>query len=71
LNSAPDYRALADFRYEIQRFLNFSEHAAREAGLEPHQHQALLAIKGLWPHRVATFGTTALSSWQTAFNPRA
>jgi len=27
--------------------LNFSEQAAREAGIEPHQHQALLAIKGL------------------------
>lgn len=26
-----DYRALADFRYEIRRFLNFSEIAARSA----------------------------------------
>jgi len=59
LNSAPNYRALADFRYEIRRFLNFSERAAREAGLEPHQHQALLAIKGLGPHRVATIGVLA------------
>lgn len=42
-----DYTALAAFRYEIRRFLNFSERAAREAGIEPHQHQALLAIKGL------------------------
>jgi len=42
-----DYTALAAFRYEIRRFLNFSEQAAREAGIEPHQHQALLAIKGL------------------------
>lgn len=41
-----DYAALADFRYEIRRFLNFSQKAAREAGIEPHQHQALLAIKG-------------------------
>ena len=43
---AIDYSALADFRYEIRRFLNFSEGAARVAGLEPQQHQALLAIKG-------------------------
>ena len=42
-----DYTGLAAFRYEIRRFLNFSERAAREAGIEPHQHQALLAIKGL------------------------
>jgi DNA-binding MarR family transcriptional regulator len=44
--TAIDYAALADFRYEIRRFLNFSEGAARAAGLEPQQHQALLAIKG-------------------------
>jgi DNA-binding MarR family transcriptional regulator len=43
---AIDYPALAAFRYEIRRFLNFSEAAAREAGIEPQQHQALLAIKG-------------------------
>src|ERR1700732_3380399 len=54
-----DYRALADFRYEIRRFLNFSEQAAREAGIEPHQHQALLAIKGLSDGRKATVGVLA------------
>ncbi len=43
---AIDYSALADFRYEIRRFLTFSEEAARAAGIEPQQHQALLAIKG-------------------------
>ena len=41
-----DYRALADFRYEIRRFLNFSEGIARASGVEPQQHQALLVIKG-------------------------
>jgi DNA-binding MarR family transcriptional regulator len=54
--TATDYRSLSDFRYEIRRFLNFSEKAARDAGLEPQQHQALLTIKGLPPHRVATIG---------------
>lgn len=54
-----DFRALADFRYEIRRFLNFSEHAARAAGLEPQQHQALLAIKGLPPGRRPTVGVLA------------
>jgi DNA-binding MarR family transcriptional regulator len=51
-----DYRSLSDFRYEIRRFLSFSEKAARGAGLEPQQHQALLTIQGLPPHRVATVG---------------
>jgi DNA-binding MarR family transcriptional regulator len=56
---AIDYRSLADFRYEIRRFLNFSEQAAREAGIEPHQHQALLAIKGFVPKQKATVGALA------------
>jgi DNA-binding MarR family transcriptional regulator len=41
-----DYTALAEFRYALRRFLDFSEKAAREAGLTPRQHQALLVIKG-------------------------
>jgi DNA-binding MarR family transcriptional regulator len=41
-----DYRALADFRHALRRFLSFSEHAAREAGLTPAHHQLLLAIRG-------------------------
>ena len=42
-----DYRGLGEFRYQIRRFLRFSEQVAREAGIEPQQHQLLLAIKGL------------------------
>jgi len=54
-----EYRALADFRYELRRFLRFSEQAARAAGLEPQQHQLLLAVCGL-PRRVpATIGRLA------------
>ena len=41
-----DYTALAEFRYLLRSFLEFSENAAREAGLTPRQHQALLVIKG-------------------------
>jgi DNA-binding MarR family transcriptional regulator len=41
------YQSLAEFRYQIRRFLHFSEEVAREAGIEPRQHQLLLAIKGL------------------------
>jgi DNA-binding MarR family transcriptional regulator len=47
--SRSDYQALAEFRYQIRRFVRFSEEAAREAGVEPHQHQLMLAIKGC-PH---------------------
>jgi DNA-binding MarR family transcriptional regulator len=46
LNQA-DYRALAQVRCEIRRFLTFSETMARRAGIEPQQHQLLLALKGL------------------------
>jgi DNA-binding MarR family transcriptional regulator len=41
-----DYQALAEFRHQIRRFLHFSEQAARGAGLEPQQHQLLLALRG-------------------------
>jgi len=41
-----DYSALAEFRYVLRRFLDFSEKAAHKAGLTPRQHQALVVIKG-------------------------
>ena len=41
-----DYTALAEFRYLLRSFLEFSENAAKQAGLTPRQHQALLVIKG-------------------------
>jgi DNA-binding MarR family transcriptional regulator len=37
---------LADFRYELRRFLLFSEGRAVEAGLQPQQHQLLLQLAG-------------------------
>jgi DNA-binding MarR family transcriptional regulator len=45
--SLADYQSLAELRYQIRRFLHFSEQAARMAGLKPHQHQLVLALKGL------------------------
>lgn len=54
-----DYRALAEFRYQIRSFLSFSERAAREHGVEPQQHQLLLAIKGLPEDKRPTIGTFA------------
>jgi DNA-binding MarR family transcriptional regulator len=40
------YESLAALRHALRRFLNFSQEAARQSGLTPQQHQALLAIKG-------------------------
>ena len=42
-----DYQALAEFRYQIRRFLHFSERAVQAAGLERGQYQLMLAIKGM------------------------
>ena len=58
-NRDADYRALADFRYQIRRYLNFGEQAARAAGTEPQQYQALLAIKGTPPGQEPTIGYLA------------
>jgi DNA-binding MarR family transcriptional regulator len=45
--SDSDYRALADFRFHIRQYLDFSDRAARDAGIEPKQYQLLLAIRGM------------------------
>jgi DNA-binding MarR family transcriptional regulator len=43
--SDADYVRLADFRYALRCFLEFSETAAAGEGLTPQQHQALLVIR--------------------------
>ena len=45
--TSADYRSLAEFRYQIRRFVAFSENAASDAGVEPQQHQLLLAVQGM------------------------
>jgi DNA-binding MarR family transcriptional regulator len=57
--SLEEYRTLAEFRYQIRRFLGFSEELVRAAGMEPQQHQLLLAIKGLPDGALATIGELA------------
>ena len=44
-----DYRALAEFRHQIRKFLHFSEQAVQGAGLERGQYQLMLAVKGMPP----------------------
>jgi DNA-binding MarR family transcriptional regulator len=57
--SKADYEALAAFRHALRRFLDFSGEAAKEAGLTPQQHQALLAIKGFPGRDRVTIGELA------------
>ena len=54
-----DYRALAEFRSELRRFLRFSEEVTLRAGLEPQQHQLLLAIRAALRDDAATVGALA------------
>lgn len=42
-----DYQALAEFRFQIRKFMHFSELAVQAAGLERGQYQLMLAIKGM------------------------
>src|SRR5260370_38092305 len=49
----PRLQNLAEFRYELRRFLQFSENCAAEAGLHPQQHQLLLQLGGA-PDEVET-----------------
>jgi DNA-binding MarR family transcriptional regulator len=52
-------KALADFRFALRRFVSFSADAARETGLSPQQHQALLALKAYPPDTEVTVGDLA------------
>ena len=58
-SSLPDFKAMAELRYQIRCFLRFSENAARHAGIEPQQHQLLLAVKGLPKNLKPTIGVLA------------
>lgn len=57
--SDADYLALAEIRYRLRAFLEFSERAARAVGLEPKQHQLLLAMRGLPEGEAPTVGRIA------------
>src|SRR2546428_1279235 len=57
--TASESRALAEFRHQLRRFVCFSERAAREVGLEPQQHQLLLALRGMPPGVATTIGRLA------------
>ncbi|HEU4764841.1 MAG TPA: MarR family transcriptional regulator [Candidatus Eisenbacteria bacterium] len=52
------WRRLAEFRYDVRRFLDFSARAARRVRLQPQQHQLLLAVRASLPGE-ATIGYLA------------
>ena len=53
------YQQIEEFRFRLRSFLHFSETAARAAGLEPQQHQALLVIKAAAAETPPTVGHIA------------
>lgn len=57
--SREQYAAIAAFRYQLRRFLAFSEAAAQQAGLPQQQHQAMLAIAGHVGPEAPTVGVLA------------
>lgn len=44
--SKTDFETLASFRYQLRRFLRFSEETTRSNGVTPLQYQLMLQIKG-------------------------
>jgi DNA-binding MarR family transcriptional regulator len=53
------YQAMADFRYELRRFLRYSEQITRRHGMTPLQYQLLLQVKGSPGREHATIGELA------------
>jgi DNA-binding MarR family transcriptional regulator len=53
------YEALSEFRYQLRRFLNFSEAAVKTEGLTPLQYLLLLHVCGFPGRDWATVGELA------------
>ncbi|MGV8899814.1 MAG: MarR family winged helix-turn-helix transcriptional regulator [Burkholderiaceae bacterium] len=54
-----DYELLADFRYQLRRFLRFSEEISQTHGITPLQYLLLLQIKGYPGREWATIAELA------------
>ncbi len=57
--TAAEYRALAELRYLIRKFVGEGDAVARAEGLEPQQYLLLLALRGLPEGEEATIRTLA------------
>ena len=53
------FEALSEFRYQLRRFLHFSETASKQEGITPLQYLLLLHIKGFPGREWATVGELA------------
>lgn len=53
------YEALANFRYQLRRYLRYSEDLTRRHGMTPLQYQLLLQIKGFPQRAYASIGELA------------
>lgn len=58
-NSREHIQALANFRFTLRKFLQFSEEVATRVGLTPQHHQLLLQIAGASPGTVISVGYLA------------
>jgi DNA-binding MarR family transcriptional regulator len=54
-----DFEILADFRYQIRRFVRFSEEVTRQHGVTPLQYLLLLQIRGFPDREWASVGELA------------
>ena len=45
--SHQDFQRLAEFRFQLRRFLHFSNSVAENAGLRPQQYQLLQCVSGM------------------------
>lgn len=57
--SKDDFERLAHFRYQLRRFLRFSEETTRRSGITSLQYQLMLQIKGFPGREWATVGELA------------
>lgn len=54
-----EFEALSQFRYQLRRFLRFSEEVTRQHGITPLQYLLLLHVKGFPGRDWATVGELA------------
>lgn len=57
--SKADFETLANFRYQLRRFLRFSEEVTHENGVRPLQYLLMLQIKGFPGREWATVAELA------------
>jgi DNA-binding MarR family transcriptional regulator len=53
------FRQLSEMRYQLRKFLHFSQDAADRAAIRPQQHQLLLAVHGMPPDEEPSIANVA------------